>query len=55
MMCIMIQLENRGDPPTKRIRKTTKDLQKKLCTSANEGEIEKSLLETFCRELAIRL
>ena len=30
MMCTMILQENRIEPPTKRIRKATKDLQKKL-------------------------
>ena len=29
-MCTMFQQETRGEPVTKRIRKTTKDLQKKI-------------------------
>ena len=41
MMCTMILQENRGEPPRKRIRKATKDLQEKLlylCEARKNGD-----------------
>ena len=53
MMCTVIQQENRGEQSTKSRSKTTKDLQRNYYTSAKQGEMERSLLETLCRLLAI--
>ena len=56
MSSTAIQKESRGEPPQKRTRKTTKDLQKKLlylCESRSNGEksIEKFLGVGHCIRL----